>query len=124
LGRLDHLQASGQLDALLASGARWAQHALLLSAQANGQVPTITTRRLGPALVFERLWQQTGCQAVLHELLADRRFEFPLERAVFLTVLHRLFATGSERAADQWRHDYTIEGVAALQLHHLYRTIA
>jgi hypothetical protein len=124
LGRLDQLQASGQLDALLASGARWAQHALLLSAQANGQVPTITTRRLGPGLVFERLWQQTGCQAVLHELLAERRFEFPLERAVFLTVLHRLFATGSDRAADQWRHDYVIEGVTALQLHHLYRTMA
>jgi hypothetical protein len=124
LGRLDQLQASGQLDALLASGARLAQHALLLSAQADGQAPTITTRRLGPALVFERLWQQTGCQAVLQERLADRRFEFPLERGVFLTVLHRLFATGSDRAADQWRHDYEIDGIAALQLHHLYRAMA
>src|SRR5262250_3390802 len=62
LGRLDHLQASGQLDALLASGARFAQQALLLSAQANGQLPTVTTRRIGPPLIFERLWQQTGCQ--------------------------------------------------------------
>src|SRR5262249_18337409 len=78
----------------------------------------------GPALVFERLWQQTGCPAVLHESLADRRFEFPLERAVFLTVLHRLFATGSDRAADQWRHDYEIDGVAPLRLPHLYRTMA
>jgi hypothetical protein len=124
LGRLDHLQASGQLDALLASGARFAQQALLLTAQANGQLPIVTTRRIGPPLIFERLWQQTGCQAVLAGLLAERRFEFAVERAVFLTVLHRLCATGSDRAADQWRRDYHIDGVADLQLHHLYRAMA
>jgi Transposase DDE domain len=124
LGRLDLLQQSGQLDALLASGARLAQQALLLTAHADGHAPAVTTRRIGPALVFERLWQQAGCQAVLEELLADRRYEFPLERAVFLTVLHRLFATGSDRAADQWKGDYHIDGAAALQLHHLYRAMA
>src|SRR5512135_2046034 len=61
LGRLDHLQQTGKLDALLASGARLAQSVLLLSAHAKGQLPTITTRRIGPPLIFERLWQQTGC---------------------------------------------------------------
>jgi hypothetical protein len=25
---------------------------------------------------------------------------------VFLTVLHRLFVSGSDRAADRWREDY------------------
>jgi transposase len=124
LGRLDQLQQSGQLDALLASGARFAQHALLLTAHADGQVPVITTQRIGPALVFERLWQQTGCHAVLDQLLADRRFDFAVERAVFLTVLHRLFAAGSDRAADQWKADYLIDGAQQLQLHHLYRAMA
>jgi hypothetical protein len=47
-----------------------------------------------------------------------------LERAVFLTVLHRLFVSGSDRATDRWREDYTIAGVAALDLHHLYRAMA
>ena len=46
LGRLDQLQQSGQLNALLASGARLAQSVLLLSARATGQLPTITTRRI------------------------------------------------------------------------------
>src|ERR1700728_3522882 len=73
LGRLDQLQQSGQLDALLASGARLAHSVLLLSAQAQGQLPTITTRRIGPTLVFERLWQQTGCQKVIKQLLKGRR---------------------------------------------------
>jgi transposase len=124
LGRLDQLQQTGQLDALLVSGARLAQSVLLLSAHAKGQLPTITTRRIGPALIFERLWHQTGCRHVIEQLLNGRRFEFDLERAVFLTVLHRLFASGSDRAADKWRTDYQIEGCDDLELHHLYRAMA
>jgi transposase len=124
LGRLDQLQQTGQLDALLVSGARLAQSVLLLSAHAKGQLPTITTRRIGPALIFERLWQQTGCRHVVEQLLKGRRFEFDLERAIFLTVLHRLFASGSDRAANKWRQDYQIEGGDDLELHHLYRAMA
>jgi hypothetical protein len=124
LGRLDHLQQSGQLDALLASGARLAQSVLLLSAHAKGQLPTVNTRRIGPALIFQRLWQQTGCQHVIEQLLHGRHFEFDVERAIFLTVLHRLFAPGSDRAADKWKTDYQIEGCDGLQLHHLYRAMA
>jgi hypothetical protein len=124
LGRLDQLQQTGQLDALLASGARLAQSVLLLSAHAKGQIPTVTTRRIGPALIFERLWQQTGCRHVIEQLLKGRHFEFDVERAIFLTVLHRLFASGSDRAADKWRTDYQIEGGDGLQLHHLYRAMA
>jgi hypothetical protein len=124
LGRLDQLQQSGRLDALLASGARLAHSVLLLSAHAQGRLPTITARRIGPALVFERLWRQTGCRQVIERLLDGRRFEFDIERAVFLTVLHRLFAPGSDRAADKWRADYEIPGCEAIRLHHLYRAMA
>jgi Transposase DDE domain len=124
LGRLDQLQQSGRLDALLASGARLARSVLVLSEHAKGQLPTITARRIGPALIFQRLWQQTGCRPVIDRLLEGRRFEFDVERAIFLTVLHRLFAPGSDRAADKWRADYQIDGCEGLQLHHLYRAMA
>ena len=60
LGRLDELEASGQLDRLLRSGARFVQQAVVLDAARNGDAPAIAVRRIGPALVFERLWQQTG----------------------------------------------------------------
>ena len=43
---------------------------------------------------------------------------------MFLTVLHRLFIGGSDRAADRWREDYAIAGVDGLDLHHLYRAMA
>jgi hypothetical protein len=124
LGRLDRLQQAGQLDGLLASGARFAEHVLLLTAHRQGQTPVITTRRIGPTLVFDRLWHETGCQAVLAQLLQHRHFDFPVARAAFLTVLHRLCATGSDRAAQRWKADYLIEGADEVDLHHLYRTMA
>jgi Transposase DDE domain len=124
LGRLDELRRSGNLDGLLASGARFAEHVLLLTAHRNGQVPVIKSQRIGPTLIFERLWQETGCQQVLRDLLAPRHFEFSVERAVFLTVLHRLCATGSDRAGQRWKEDYRIDGADDLELHHLYRAMA
>ena len=87
LGRLDQLQESGQLDALLASGARLAHSALVLSAHAKGHRPVVNTTHIGPALIFGRLWEQTGSQRVIKKLLARRRFEFDVERVIFLTVL-------------------------------------
>ena len=122
LGRLDALEASGQLERLVRSGARFATRALVVTAAQDD--PTAAVRRIGPALVFERLWAETGCRAVIDELARERRHEFVLERAVFLTVLHRLMGGGSDLAADRWREDYRIAGVEALELHHLYRAMA
>jgi hypothetical protein len=124
LGRYEDLQASGQLERLLRSGARFAAKAMVLSAAADDAAIKIAVRRIGPALVFERLWEETGCRAVIAELAGARGHKFALERAVFLTVLHRLFVSGSDRAADRWREDYAIAGVAGLDLHHLYRAMA
>jgi hypothetical protein len=122
LGRFEELQASGQLERLLRSGARFAAKAMVLNAATDDAA--VAVRRIGPALVFERLWEETGCHAVIAELAGKRRYGFALERAVFLTVLHRLFVSGSDRAADRWREDYAIAGVDGLDLHHLYRTMA
>src|SRR5262249_6735051 len=123
LGRFDELQASGQLERLVRSGARFAAKAMVLSAASNDAIE-IAVRRIGPALVFERLWEETGCRAVASQLAGKRKHGFALERAVFLTVLHRLFVSGSDRAADRWREDYAIAGVEGLDLHHLYRAMA
>ena len=32
----------------------------------------IAVRRIGPALVFERLWEETGCRAVIADLEIGR----------------------------------------------------
>jgi hypothetical protein len=122
LGRLDVLAASGQLERLLRSGARFATQAMVLSAAQDDA--TAAVRRIGPALVFERLWAETGCRAVIEDLAKERKHGFALERAIFLTVLHRLMGGGSDLAADRWREDYRIAGAEALELHHLYRAMA
>ena len=124
LGRIEDLRDSGQLERLLRSGARFAAKAIVVNAYAEGTVTANAARRIGPALVFERLWEETGCRKVIEDLAGSRKHGFPLERAVFLTVLHRLFAGGSDRAADRWREDYTIDGVEDIDLHHLYRAMA
>jgi hypothetical protein len=124
LGRLDELQQRGAVDSLLRSGARFADKLLVLTAHQRGELTAVRTLRLGAVLIFERLWRETGCAAVLEQLLGQRRFEFAVERAVFLTVLHRLLAPGSDRAADRWKHDYLLDGAAELGLHHLYRAMA
>src|SRR5215470_17442301 len=124
LGRFVELQASGQLERLVRWGARFAAKAMVLNAASDETAMKIAVRRIGPALVFERLWQETGCRTVITELAGQRKHGFALERAVFLTVLHRLFVSGSDRAADRWREDYAIAGVETLDLHHLYRAMA
>jgi hypothetical protein len=124
LGRYEDLKASGQLERLLRSGARFSEKAMVLTALDDQKAAPITSRRIGPALVFERLWQETGCQTVVEELSGARKHAFDLERALFLSVLHRLFASGSDRAADRWREDYAIAGIEKLELHHLYRAMA
>ncbi|MGH8615209.1 MAG: IS1634 family transposase [Gammaproteobacteria bacterium] len=124
LGRLDVLQQSGQLDALVSSCARFSQKVAVLEAHRAGRTQTVRTVRVGPPLVFDRLWRELGMPQLLGRLLKDRRYEFDVERAVFLTVLHRLFPSGSDRAAEVWREKYAIDGVQDLELHHLYRAMA
>jgi len=124
LGRLDQLLANGQLDSLIQSLGRFSEKLAVLGAHARGDSIATRSARIGPALIFERLWQACSIDKVLTSLLKGRRFEFSVERAIFLTVLHRLFAPGSDRAAEKWKDDYAIEGVADLDLHHLYRAMA
>ncbi|MBC7856956.1 MAG: IS1634 family transposase [Pirellulaceae bacterium] len=124
LGRLDELLASGQLDSLIQSLGRFSEKLAVLGAQARGDGIATRSARIGPALIFQRLWQACSIGQVLTAVLKDRRFEFSVERAIFLTVLHRLFAPGSDRAAEKWKDDYAIEGAGELGLHHLYRAMA
>jgi len=124
LGRLDELLASGQLDSLIQSLGRFSEKLAVLGAHARGDSITTRSARIGPALIFQRLWQACSIDKVLTALLEGRRFEFSVERAIFLTVLHRLFAPGSDRAAEKWKDDYAIEGVGDLGLHQLYRAMA
>ena len=81
LGRKEVVVARGDLDRLARSVARLAQRSMVLSVVEGEAPPNAMCRRIGPALLFERLWQEVGCRAVLEELAAQRQFEFAAERA-------------------------------------------
>src|ERR1700721_244524 len=68
-------------------------------------------------------FKESGIPEVLRSVLKARHYEFDVERAIYLTVLHRLFASGSDRAAERWREDYLIPGTEGLDLHHLYQAL-
>lgn len=124
LGRLDILRSSGQLDALMRSGLRLCEKLAVIDAHNAGETEAAAIRSIGPELVFGRLWEASGIKAAIKLMLQERRYEFDVERAIYMTVLHRLFVSGSDRAAEVWRENYHIPGTEGLELHHLYRAMA
>jgi Transposase DDE domain len=122
IGRLDELQSKGRVETLIRSLSRFSEQALLILS--GGGDPNLSAVKIGPAMLFERLWQRTGIHDAIKKVLSGRRYEFDVERAIFMTVLHRLMVSGSDRFCDRWHQDYNINGVQDIELHHLYRAMA
>jgi hypothetical protein len=123
LGRRDEVEASGMLDALVASAARHSRRSIVLSRFYRGELSELRRVSIGPDLVFGRLWRETGCAEVIRALLVGRRFGFDVERAIYLTVLHRLMVSGSDRHASRWHQGFRIPGAEELTLDHAYRAM-
>src|SRR5512140_3053628 len=123
IGRMDWLREGGNIETIIRSLSRFSEKALLvLSARGNADVRAMA-KKIGPAIIFERLWQEMGIDKIIRRLVKGRKFEFDVERGIFLTVLHRLFVSGSDRSCDKWRRDHRIAGIDSLCLHHLYRAM-
>ena len=124
LGRRDVIENSDLLDGLIASAARHSRRSIVLSSFYRGELAELRRRSIGADLVFGRLWQEVGCRDVLRSLLADRDFGFDVERAIYLTVLHRLMVSGSDRHAHAWQQRQRVCGVEALTLKQAYEAMA
>lgn len=121
IGRMDELAGGEQVDQLLRSLAKYSERALLLLAGASD--PQAEVKKIGPVLIFERLWDRSGIGEIIRELLKARRYRFDVERAIFVTVLHRMMNPGSDRQAERWMHGYRIKGAENLDLQHFYRAM-
>src|SRR6478735_680059 len=75
LGRLDLLEASGQLERLMRSGLRHCQSFAVIDAHAAGEIQPVAIRRIGPDLVFARLWKPTGALRCNKDLIEEALFE-------------------------------------------------
>lgn len=121
IGRMDQLREKDRVETLIRSLSRFSEKVLLILSGKSDV--SASSKKIGPALILERLWEELGIKKVIQDLLSSRKFEFDVERAVFLTVVHRLFASGSDRSCEKWCRDYKIEGTEGLSLHHLYRAM-
>ena len=121
VGRMDQLQEKGRIETLIRSLSRFSENTMLILS-GNSNV-LADAKKIGPALIFERLWERTGIKESIKKALNGSAFKFDVERAIFLTVLHRLMVSGSDRFCNRWHNDYIINGVDGLNLHHLYRAM-
>ncbi|MEW6213929.1 MAG: IS1634 family transposase [Nitrospirota bacterium] len=124
LGRLDRLKVSGQVDAIMRSLSRFSEKVKVIEGYREGRISATSVKKVGPELIIGRLWKELGFPDVLKRLLGDRRYEFEVERAIYFTVLSRLFFPSSDRKALRISRDYKIEGKDGLKLHHFYRAMA
>jgi hypothetical protein len=124
LGRRDRLVADGALDGLLLSLAKFSERLRVVEKLRTEGVQAHAARSWGPALVFERLWQQQGVDALLRELARGRLFEFDPERVAFALALQRLSAVpGSDLQGSAWVRTVECSGFADIELQHMYRTV-
>jgi transposase len=122
LGRLDQMTEKGEVESLVRSLSRFSEKTLLILSEKSNV--SASAMKIGPALIFERLWKELGIGSIVSSLVADRKYGFSVERALFLTVLHRLFVSGSDRGCEKWRRNYRIDGTEDIALHQLYRAMA
>ncbi len=85
LGRLDQMTEKGEVESLIRSLSRFSEKALLILSDQSAV--SASALKIGPSLVFERLWKELGIGSIVSSLTSSRKFGFSLERALFLTVL-------------------------------------
>lgn len=123
LGNLAELRGKGAIDSLLESGARFSEKLAMISAHRAGKSKPVSCERIGPDAIFGRLWRELGIDRAIRQVAEERRCAFDIERAVYHTVIHRLFEAGSDRASLVWRDGFRLDGTEGLELHHLYRAM-
>jgi hypothetical protein len=124
LGRKETLLASGELDGLLQSLAKYSDKLRVVEAVRTSGLAARTAKSWGPALVFGRLWQNQGLPDLLGTLAQDRKFTFSMERTCFAMALQRLCAPGADLAGAEWVKTIEAPGFEDLALQHFYRATA
>ena len=81
VGRMDQLQAKGRIATLIQSLSRFSERTMLVLS-GNKEI-LADAKKIGPAIIFERLWKRTGIKDAIKKALNGRSFQFDVERANF-----------------------------------------
>ncbi|NLU51183.1 MAG: IS1634 family transposase, partial [Syntrophomonadaceae bacterium] len=123
LGRLDELRDSRQIDRLVEGLVRFSAQQGLLSL-AQDSLFSEWSREVGPALVFRRLWENTGLARIISNRVQSTKIEFDVAEAVFAMVLNRLRNPSSKLQVSEWaKKDVYDPNFHNLELHHYYRAL-
>jgi len=100
IGRLDRLHAKGDVETLVRSLAKYSEKVLLVLS--GESAPSAQSKKVGPSLIFERLWKELGIKKVIKRLLEWRR-DYVIEGADNLSLHHiyRAMAFLGGEVADQ-----------------------
>lgn len=125
LGRLDKLKEKGNLEKIIKSLIKFSGKLKVIEAYHSGSpdIKVLGVKKIGPDIVFGKLWKELNLKDMLESYQEERKFSFNLERALYFSVLQRLFNPSSDRQEYILKRDYEIEGIRELKLHHIYRAI-
>ncbi|MDP3013133.1 MAG: IS1634 family transposase, partial [Candidatus Subteraquimicrobiales bacterium] len=121
LGRVGEDSTYDNIDSLMNSMQKFSLRSAVLSSR--NPESSCLMKIIGPVLVFERLWKNLGIGDAISKESCKRKYEFNVERAIFVSVLHRLLRTGSDLDCCAWKQRYEIKGSEGLELQHLYRAM-
>jgi hypothetical protein len=118
LGRVDRIDRE-QVRRLVTALARYLETGAVPDGGRVGQV-----RDFGLIYLADALWDRLGLRAFFTKQLRRRRFDAPVERALFALVAHRLVDPGSKLACADWiASDAWLPSAQPIQLQHLYRAM-
>ena len=85
IGRLDGLQAKRDIETLVRSLSRFSEKVLLILSDRSDV--TARGKKIGPVLIFERLWKELGIGQIIDRLLRELSKEGPAHCLCSATVL-------------------------------------
>jgi transposase len=124
LGRLDKLTESGQVDGIMRSLSRFSSKVKITEEYREGKLEAKKVTKIGLDLVMGRLWSELGIGQAISGLTSERKFEFSVERAVWLATLACLFFPGSDISTERGARDYRTSGAEEISLHYLYQAMS
>ena len=84
----------------------------------------LSSRPMGGAYLLDQLWTKLGIGEAVSSLLKKRRFDAPVERALFAMVASRALAPMSKLAVEDWvSREVFIPGLSEVAVQHLYRAM-
>jgi len=84
----------------------------------------LSSKSFGIPYLLDELWKKLGIQKFFCRDLAARKFEVPMERAIFSMVAQRVCRPDSKLQCEEWieKHAY-LPGNASMGVHNLYRAM-